>query len=150
MGVSGIVGQPCRFVAFVMHESTQTPLLWQGFPDPMGASWLPRCQQAWGGRGVWPGTAAAQNRSKASVSPCLQWHWCHVFILEIRPSSPIPYISNSNKNNNWIQSIAFNILMSAGYFFLISWLGDVFKHQINTPDCSLNTRHSQPEMRAEM
>lgn len=38
MGVSRTVGQPCRFVTFVMHESTQTPLLCQGFSDPMGAS----------------------------------------------------------------------------------------------------------------
>lgn len=42
-----------------------------------------------------------------------------MFILVIRPSSPISHISNCNRNNNWIQSIAFNILMSAEDFFLI-------------------------------
>lgn len=50
MEVSRIVGQPCRFVAFVMHESTQTLLLGQGFSEPTGAHWIPRYQQSWGGR----------------------------------------------------------------------------------------------------
>lgn len=31
MGISGIVGQRCRFIAFVMHESTEALLLCQGW-----------------------------------------------------------------------------------------------------------------------
>lgn len=59
---------------------------------------------------------------RASISLWLQWHWWHVFILEIRPSSSISHISNCNRNNNWIQSLAFNVLMSAEDYFLITRL----------------------------